>query len=218
MNFMNYTPDTLAVASFAVLLLLGGCFDPDPRSIEGAIEAASLAIEAGDSKRLYGLIDVRSRHAMEGIAKARSSARALVSQDYPEGQRAPALAQLGPAVENGAAIFAARCDAGCRAEIAAKLGPPTEVERDGKKLRVHTARGTTLDMYTGAQWHGIVWRTDALTAELDRVSQALRQIEDNAATYRRRAELAAGSAVGGSAEAATDAASRGGKPAAGSDR
>lgn len=184
----------LACTSFAFTVVVG-CYDADPRSVEGALDAAARAIEAGDGERLFRVIDERSRHAMYAIVKARRAAAALIEADYPPEERAAALAALGDAatVKDGPALFARRCDRPCMDGFAAQLGAPTKRTQVGDEVVVETTRGGTLHMYAGSDgWFGLVWRTEALAEERTRAARELTQIRDNAATYRRRRELEGG--------------------------
>lgn len=193
--------------------MLGACYDPDPRTVEGAIEAAADAVERRDARALYRLIDVRSRHALEGIHDANSRARTLIERDYPDAQAAAALKRLGPPAADAEALFAQRCDATCLADFAAKLGAPERIEAQGEVTVVTTVRGSRLHMYSvDGGWYGLLWRRQQLEAERDRASRDLKQIEENAAVYRRRGALS-GDPSGGTVAGSSD-----GKPPAGSAR
>ena len=167
---------------------------PDPRELEGAIGFLAVAIERDDPAMLFRAVDERARHAMISIVADRQRAAELIRADYPEDEREGALAELGDAatVEEAAALFALRCDASCRQELSSKLGAPTEQRTEGDELVVTTSRGGTLRFHRPEgedAWYGWVWETEALDAERDRANRDLRQIEQNAETYRRRAEL-----------------------------
>jgi len=175
-----------------------GCYDPDPRSIEGALDGAARAIEASDGRRLFRVIDERARHAMYAIVKSRGEAAALVKADYPDQEKAQALAALGDAasVKDAPELFAARCTRACMDAIATQLGAPVRQERQGDEIVVTTARGGTLHMFPGSDgWFGLVWHTQELADERTRAARELLQIRDNAATYRRRRELEAAGAT-----------------------
>jgi len=186
----KYSLEARLLTSLACIGLGSGCWDPDPRTIEGAIEAAAVAVEHDDAPALYLLIDVRTRHALAGIVDARSKARTVIQRDYPKGEVGAALARLGPPAATAAELFALRCDSPCLADFAGKLGAPERTEKRGNVTVVTTVRGTRLDMYSvDGGWYGLVWRTDEYIAERDRASRDLAQIEDNAAVYRRRNQL-----------------------------
>lgn len=182
-----------------VVLLVGGaaaCSDApaDPRTVRGALAAAAQALEARDSGKLFRLIDQRARHAMASIVTSRGDAKRLIEADYPEPERSAALSALGDAalVTSAAELFARRCDEACMAGLALQVGAPTAEERSGDDVVVHTARGQTLHMHAGKDGgFGLVWNTEALSAERDEAARELTQIRDNAETYRRRRALEA---------------------------
>ncbi len=187
-------PTTLRTLLIAVLCGACGIGDtPDPRSLDGAMAYLALSLERDDSRMLFRVIDERARHAMISIVTDRRKAAELIEETYPEAERAEALRDLGDAatVADAAALFALRCDATCRRELAASVGVPVETTEDGDEVVVRTSRGATVRMYRSAQgaWWGLVWNTDALDRERDRANQALQQIERNAETYRRRRGL-----------------------------
>ena len=178
--------------AFGTACGIGGT--PDPRELEGAIGYLAVALERDDPAMLFRAVDARARHAMISIVADRARAAELIASDYPEDARDAALAELGDAatVSEASDLFALRCASACRSELSASLGAPTEQRREGDELVVTTARGGTLRFHKpdGADaWFGWVWETEALDAERDRANRDLRQIEENAATYRRRREL-----------------------------
>ncbi len=173
---------------------LSGCDTrPDPNEVAGALAFAARAIEDGDSRELYQVIDERARHALHSIVHDRNAAAALVRETYPDSEQRRALAELGDAVtvDSAAGLFAARCDADCREELGAAIGGVERTEEDGDELVVHTTRGEPLRLYRRGEghWWGIVWRTDELDRERSRANQDLRRVEANAETYRRRDRL-----------------------------
>ena len=173
--------------------IIGCRYDPDPRSIRGAMDGAARAIEANDGKRLFRYIDQRAQHALGGIVAARTAARKLIERDYPPSDRGTAIAALGDGANfpSGAALFASRCNEHCMQRIGSKLGAPLEEQPAGDEVAVRTSRGATLNVFAGSHgWYGIVWRSQALSDERDRASRELRQVEQNAAIYRKRRALA----------------------------
>jgi hypothetical protein len=180
--------------SSAWLLLLCACDGgtPDPRTIEGAITAMAESIEHEDAAKMFRLIDPRSRHAMASIVSDRRKARDLVESSYPPEARAEALASLGDAAEvpDAAALFAKRCPATCLREIGAKLGAPTATRLEHGDTVVTTPRGELRLRGGGADWYGLVFRTEALADERERANRDLALITENAETYRRRRTLA----------------------------
>lgn len=184
---------TISLALVSVMACgIGGT--PDPRELEGAIAYLAVAIERDDPSMLFRAVDARARHAMISIVADRQRAAEIIRVDYPEDQRAAALAELGDAatVEDATALFALRCDTACRHELSQQLGAPTEQRVEGDELVVTTVRGGTLRFHKPSgtdAWYGWVWETDALDAERDHANRDLRQIEQNAETYRRRRAL-----------------------------
>lgn len=179
------------------LALCAGCGiggTPDPRELEGAIGYLAVALERDDSAMLFRAVDARARHAMISIVADRQRAAEVIRADYPDEEQERALTGLGDAatVQDAPALFALRCGATCRQELGQLLGAPSEQRQDGAELVVTTSRGGTLRFHKpdGADaWYGWVWETEALDAERDRANRDLRQIEENAETYRRRREL-----------------------------
>ncbi len=184
----------LSRAWIAFVLLAAACDGtPDPRSVDGALAYLARAVEKDDPAALYRAIDERARHAMISIVADRREAAALVRESYPPAEQAAALAALGDAaeVENAAGLFARRCDEACRAEIGASIGAAADVREEGPLTLVTTARGTTVALYRGSPtgWYGLVWNTDALSAERDRANRDLAIVRENAATFTRRRAL-----------------------------
>jgi hypothetical protein len=175
--------------------LLPGCFEPDQRTVRGALDAAARACEANDARALFSVVDRRGRDALFSIAHRRRLAAALVRTDYPEPERATALRALGDGADakDAADLFAKRCPSACLSELAARLGAPVGQVTRGDELEVRTAAGATLRMYRGQDglW-GVVWHTDGLSEERTRAWRELVQIEENAAVYRRRRALETG--------------------------
>lgn len=174
--------------------MLSGCDTrPDPNEAAGALAFAARAIEEGDSRKLYQVIDERARHALHSIVNDRSAAAAIVREAYPESEQQRALRELGDAadVEDAAALFVARCGPACRTELGGAIGGIERTEEDGDELIVHTTRREELRLYRRAEghWWGIVWHTEALDRERARANQDLRRVEANAETYRRRQRL-----------------------------
>jgi hypothetical protein len=184
------------VAGLIAVLL--GCGAPDTREPRGALAVASEAIEARDSRRLFRVIDPRSRHALAAIQAARRQAVALIRADYPADAQAAALAQLGDdaLATDPPDLFARRCLAACRAEIGALLGAPAHERvvqgEAGPELEIETATGTRVRLFKGKDDHyGIVYRRVELSDERDRASRELEQIRKNAEVYRKRKALEA---------------------------
>lgn len=197
-------PAIARVAVFTALFLHAGCGSPDPRTVEGAIAFAGEAVEANDARRLFRVIDVRSRHALSSIAADRMRARALILADYPEEARASALSELGDdaQADDAVSLFAARCDEACIAAFRRSLAAPSSTRREGDELVVETGRGSTFRLYrrNDSDWWGFVYETSALARERDQANRDLGVVQTNAETYRARRELAG--ARGGSAPTA----------------
>jgi hypothetical protein len=173
-----------------------GCHEPDPRTVEGAIDAVARAVELRDGRALYRVLDQRARHALISVVEDRQASAALIRADYPPELRGAALQELGDAVQvlDAAGLFAARCPEACLAELAQKVGAPVAEERAGRLVHVRTARGTTLDMYAGDDaWYGLVWNTAELSHERNEAARQRVQIGKNAEIYRRRRQLEAAS-------------------------
>ena len=156
-----------ALGILAVFAL--GCFPADPRTPEGALDMASRALERGDGKMLFRVLDQRTRHAMDSIVKSRREAASLIKRSYPETEQRAALIALGDAahVREAAGLFDRRCDIRCRVALHETVGAPKTITQDGDEILVHTTRGTQLRMFLGTDtWYGIVWKTEELSAEL----------------------------------------------------
>src|SRR3954452_24216414 len=78
-------------------VVISGCLAPDPRTVRGALDAAARAIEAGDGRALFAIIDQRARNAMFSIVHSRTEAARLVSADYPPEERQKARIAMGDA-------------------------------------------------------------------------------------------------------------------------
>lgn len=177
---------------------LWGCHDPDPRTVVGALDAAVRAVEAGDARRLFRLIDRRARAAMASIVADRREAAGLIASDYPAADRAAALASLGGVEQavDAAGLFALRCTEACLRDFGSKLGAPVrEIPQGPSELQVHTAPGAVLQLHRGRDgWWGLVWNTEALSHERDTAARELLQVKANAEVYRRRRALEQGAA------------------------
>jgi hypothetical protein len=78
------------------------------------------------------------------------------------------------------------------ADLGARLGAPVAQVARGAELEVRTARGGTLRLYRGKTGaYGIVWNTDALSAERSRAAREWIQIQKNAEVSRRRRAIEA---------------------------
>ena len=194
----KYSPGRLRYTSLFFVMILQACFNPDPRTVTGLIEAAAGAVEDQDAEQLFRYLDERARHALWGIVRARQAAKHLIDTDYPPAERAAALSALGDGarVDTGADLFARRCASECMRAIGAQLGAPTQVTFAGDVTHVTTVRGTALELRTpqGEGWYGFIWHSAALARERDRAFRELKQIEENAVLYKRKRELAAPSA------------------------
>ncbi|HEX2676839.1 MAG TPA: hypothetical protein VHM19_09370 [Polyangiales bacterium] len=201
-SFFHRGGSTLNPRGFTSLFVAGflaatavGCHagPPDPHSIRGALSYAAQAIEAHDAERLFRVIDQRARHAMASIVTSRVEAKQLIEADYPENERAAALAALGDGaqVKTPAELFGKRCPEACMAELGARLAAPRAEENAGADVVVHTARGGVLHMHAGNDgWFGLVWNTEALVEERAQAARELEQIRENASVYRKQRELA----------------------------
>ena len=195
-RLVEYSLGRLRATSLLCLAALGGCGDPDPRNIRGAIEAAMADIAADEGEQLYLHIDERARHALGGIVVARHKAKKVIESSYPPSERAAALSALGDGAiaRNAAALFAMRCPRACMKEMERNLGAPAEQKFEGNDVIVRTVRGTTTELHLGSDtWYGVVWHTAELMAERDRAARELTQIEENAALYRKQRGLQAAS-------------------------
>jgi hypothetical protein len=129
---------------------------------------------------------------MISTVNARRDARAIIEADYPESEKAGALAALGEAaqVSTGAELFARRCDQACLGAFADAVGAPASEVIRGDEVEVTTLRGHTLRMHAGTDGeYGIVWSTEATAAERAQASRELVRIRENAAVFRRRDAL-----------------------------
>lgn len=172
-----------------------GCSSPDPRTVAGATELLAVALESGEPAALYPLLDRRARAALNSIVLDRRAAARSIAADYPEPERAAALARLGDAAAaaDARALFARRCAQRCVAELAGRLGTPVRQRVVGDELEVSTRRGTTLRFYRDREGRvGLVWHTRELDAERLRANRELVQISQNAEVYRRRRALEGG--------------------------
>ena len=161
-------------------------------SVRGALALSAEAVEAQDAARMFPALDERTRFAMLSTVKARQDARVLIERDYPDAEKAQALAALGDAgqVETAAELFGRRCDAACLRHFGEVVGAPTAQVEVGDELEVTTVHGRTLRMHAGKDGgYGIVWMTRETSDERARASKELRMIQDVAAVYRKRKAL-----------------------------
>jgi hypothetical protein len=161
-------------------------------TVRGALANAAEALEGRDPVRFFATLDQRTRFAMISTVTARREARALIEADYPESEKAGALAALGEAAEvaTGAELFARRCDIACLNYFADTVGAPASQVVRGDEVEVTTVRGRTLRMHAGTDGtYGIVWSTEATAAERAQSARELVRIRENAAVFRRRSAL-----------------------------
>lgn len=162
-------------------------------TVRGALANAAEALEGRDAVRFFATLDQRTRFAMISTVNTRREARRLIEADYPESEKARALEALGEAaqVETGAELFARRCDLSCLNNFADSVGAPASEVVRGDEVEVTTVRGHTLRMHAGTDGeYGIVWSTQATSAERAQAARELVRIRENAAVYRRRKALA----------------------------
>jgi hypothetical protein len=175
------------------LLAVSACSDQAQRqSVRGALAVSAEALESNDAARFFNVLDERSRFALSATVKERLAAKELIARDYPEGDRAQALAALGDAgeVQTPAELFARRCDAACLRGFRELVGAPAAERVEGDEVVVTTTRGTTLHMHAGTdRTYGLVWNTRALSDERARAARELKQIRENAEIYRKRSAL-----------------------------
>lgn len=196
-RFRQYTALRSACTSFALAVISAtalGCHGSDPRTVRGALAAAARALETGDARAFFPIIDQRTRSAMASIVKSRQRAAALIASDYPEPERSAALAALGDAAsaQDAADLFTRRCPASCLAQFEAALGAPLEDEPPAgtDEIEVHTLRGGRLVLHRGQdRWWGIVWNLQPMHDERTRAARELVQIQHNAEVYRKRRAL-----------------------------
>jgi hypothetical protein len=175
------------------LLIIPACSGAaQPTDIRGALAESADALESRDSERVFACLDERARFAMYATVFARQAARKLIETDYPEAERARALAALGEAgeVASPQELFQRRCDATCLSGFADAVGAPVNEVNDGDEVVVTTVRGATLHMHAGKDGgYGLVWNTKSLSDERSQASRELVQIRENAKVYRRRRKL-----------------------------
>lgn len=168
-------------------------------TVRGTLANAAVALEARDAVGFFATLDERTRFAMISTVKARRAAREVIEADYPESEKARALAALGEAalVETGAELFARRCDSACLTGFADVVGAPASEVARGDEVEVTTVRGRTLRMHAGTEGgYGIVWSTQETSEERAQASRELARIRENAEVFRKRRAL-----VGSPAEA-----------------
>jgi hypothetical protein len=174
---------------------VSACSDQAQRlTIRGVLAVSAEALESNDAARFFNMLDERARFAMAATVKARLAARELIARDYPEPEKARALAALGDAgrVQTAAELFSLRCGEACLRGFSDQIGAPTSQVATDDEVVVTTTRGGTLHMHAGASGeYGIVWNTQALSDERAQASRELVQIRENAAIYRKRRQLEA---------------------------
>jgi hypothetical protein len=176
----------------AALLALTGCADSDPRTVEGALGRASVALARRDSAAAFRLIDQRARHALAAIVQARTQAAQAIETSYPEADRASAISALGDAatVPDAVALFRLRCGDACLADLSSQVAAPVELREEGPVAHVKTARGNELTLYRGKDgFYGLVWHTEELSRERDRAAAELELVQKNAALYQKQQAL-----------------------------
>lgn len=172
--------------------MCAGCPNPDPREVDGALAFAAEAVAERDARTLFKVVDERGRHAMASVVKDRNRAAKIILADYPEAEKASALAALGDAqgCAGPADLFARRCGDACMEELRKVVGAPVSRRTQGKETEVETSRGGRVRLHLGGDtWWGIVWNTQALQRERDRAAAERRQVERNAELYRARRAL-----------------------------
>ena len=176
----------------ASLVCVLGCYDPDPRSVDGALAYAARAVEHGDRKQLFRILDQQGRHALDATLKQRQEAARVIQQSYPADEASRALAELGDAITATSSedLFTKRCDSECFAWFSRNVAAPAEQTSHGDLTTVRTIRDTTITLRHGSDgWYGIVWKTDELAAERDRAARDLAQVQENARVYSTRKRL-----------------------------
>lgn len=176
----------------ASLVCVAGCFSPDPRSIDGALTYAAQAAEAGDTVKLFRILDQRGRHALDATVKLRQESAVIVRDNYPAAEVDAAIQELGDAVDakDTESLFKKRCDSSCVEWFSSQVAAAAEQRVGGAEVSIRTVRDTNLTLHKGNDgWYGIVWQTEQLAAERERAARDLAQIQDNARVYRERKRL-----------------------------
>jgi hypothetical protein len=176
----------------ATLACALGCFSADPRSVDGALDYASRALEERDTGRLFRILDQQSRHALDATHKSRQDAARIIRANYPADQIPTALAELGDAAlaPTTQDLFVKRCDSKCIEWFEDHVAAAAEQHEDRGLTIIRTVRDTTLQLRRGTDsWYGIVWKTAELSAERDRAARDLAQIQENARVYGLRKRL-----------------------------
>lgn len=172
-------------------VILAGC-SPDLREPAGVLGVVAEGCANNDARALFPALDERSRHALDAIVKGRKKAEALINESYPKEAQSEARSQLGDAiqVENGAALFALRCQGKCLEELCKGVGAPTSQQSQGDTLTVQTVRGGSYTLQRANDGrYGFVWHTDELVRERRRAFAELSSTENNAKVYKQQGAL-----------------------------
>jgi hypothetical protein len=179
----------------ALAFVVAAACGSDPRTVEGALAAASGAVAARDHAALFRALDPRARDSLSSVYFARKAAAEEIRASYPPAAQPPALRELGDALqaESDVALFALRCPDPCLDALAGSLGAPRSVQVRDRISTVTTVRDTEAQLYRADDGsYGLVWESAALMRERTRAAAELDLIKKNGAQYRAQRELSKG--------------------------
>lgn len=173
-----------------LLALAGGCAPPAKGGPEGAFEKLRLAVVVGEPERLYDVLELETRWAVDTVYGYQREMADLVAKFPPEarGREAPRLALAAGAATPRAFFAAWARQTGSLASLGGDgpgLGVLARVERDGDgAARVVTTSGVIVPLARGSDgaW-GYVGVKDELFRWRVQAANDLVRIRENAALY-----------------------------------
>jgi hypothetical protein len=179
----------------ALAIVFVSACGPDPKTVEGALAAASAAVAARDHAALFQALDRRAHDSLSSVYFARKAAAEEIRAGYPPEAQPDALRELGDALQadSDVGLFALRCPDACLDAFAGSLGAPRSLQVDDRITTVTTVRDTEAQLYRADDGsYGLVWESAALMRERTRAAAELDLIKKNAAQYRAQRELSEG--------------------------
>lgn len=137
----------LAGVVLVVVLLVAALWRPYPsaRTAEGAYMRLARAVTEAKLETAFAYLEDDARDACYTVQRSRKEARELVAASFPEPERSEVLARYREEAEvaSGAALFAlVAVRRGWDARLRKDLSGVVDVESDGDRATVVTARGT----------------------------------------------------------------------------
>jgi hypothetical protein len=161
---------------------------PTDKTPEGAYYRIVTAINLGRTSDVFPYLETRAQHASFSICDYSMKSYELVSQDFPEPQRARELKRLAPAAQadGGVGVFVQYADRlGWSSRLRRDLSGIAAIDLQNERATVETVRGTRYPFRVRENgiW-GLTLFTAPLVADAEKAARDYSVIQSAAADYR----------------------------------